>query len=99
MNMQAMLRQAQNMQKEMLKAQEEINNTTFESKNEFVTVTMKGNKKLEKITLKKDDNIDKDDIEMLEDMILVAINDTLNQIDKKTEEKLGKYTKGIPGLF
>ena len=60
---------------------------------------MKGDKKLEKVEISKENLLEKDDIEMLEDMILVAINDVINQIDKKTEEKMGKYTKGIPGLF
>ena len=45
------------------------------------------------------ESLDKDDIEMLEDMIVVAINSALNDIDKVTEEKMGKYTKGMPGLF
>lgn len=99
MNMQAMLRQAQNLQKEMMKSQEEINNTVFNSENGLVKVTMKGNKKLEKVEISKENTLDKDDIEMLEDMILVAVNDVISQIEKKTEEKMGKYTKGIPGLF
>ena len=99
MNMQAMLRQAQNLQKEMMKSQEEINNTVFTAENGLVKVTMKGNKKLEKVEISKENSLDKDDIEMLEDMILVAVNDVIGQIEKKTEEKMGKYTKGIPGLF
>lgn len=99
MNMQAMLRQAQNLQKEMLKSQEEINNSTFYDENGIVKVTMKGNRKLEKVEITSENDLSKDDIEMLEDMILVAVNGALEQIDKKTEEKMGKYTKGIPGLF
>ena len=98
MNMQAMLKQAQNMQKDMMKAQDEINNMTFTGENGFVTVTVNGNKTVSKVEI-KNDSLDKDDIEMLQDMILVATNDALKQIDKITEEKLGKYTKGIPGLF
>lgn len=99
MNMQAMLRQAQNMQKEMLKSQEEINNTTFVGENGLVKVTMKGSRKIEKVEIEKEENFSSDDLEMLEDMFLVATNNALEQIEKKTEEKLGKYTKGIPGLF
>ncbi len=99
MNMQAMLRQAQNLQKEMLKSQEEINNTTFTAENGLVKVTMKGNRKLEKVEISREESFSSDDLEMLEDMVLVAVNDALSQIDKTTEEKMGKYTKGIPGLF
>ena len=99
MNMQAMLKQAQNLQKEMMKSQEEINNMTFESENGLVKITMKGDKRVTKVEIKNDENFNGDDIEMLEDMILVATNNALEQIEKKTEEKMGKYTKGIPGLF
>ena len=99
MNMQAMLRQAQNMQKQMLNEQDKINNTVFYGENGLVKVTMKGTKKLSKVEIKKEDDFSSDDLEMLEDMIMVAVNDALSQIDKETENKLGKYTKGLPGLF
>ena len=99
MNMQAMLKQAQNLQKNMQKEQEEINNTVFSGENGLVKVTIKGNKEIEKIEIDKENTIDKEDIEMLEDMLLIAINDTMKKIDKVTEEKMGKYTRGLPGLF
>ena len=99
MNMQAMLKQAQNMQRQMMNEQEKINNSTFYGENGLVKVTMKGTKRIEKVEIQKDDDFSKDDLEMLEDMVMVAVNDALAQIDKATEEKLGKYTKGIPGLF
>lgn len=99
MNMQAMLKQAQNMQRQMLNEQEKINNSTFYGENGLVKVTMKGTKRIEKVDIQKEDDFTKDDLEMLEDMILVAVNDALTQIDKETEDKLGKYTKGLPGLF
>ena len=59
---------------------------------------MKGNKKIESIKINLD-SIESDDIEVLEDLVLVAINETMEKIDKETEEKMGKYTKGMPGLF
>lgn len=99
MNMQAMLKQAQNMQKQMLNEQEKINNSVFYGENGLVKVTMKGSKRIEKVEIKKDSDFSSDDLEMLEDMIMVAVNDALTQIDKETEEKMGKYTRGIPGLF
>ena len=99
MNMQAMLKQAQNMQKQMLNEQEKINNSTFYGENGLVKVTMKGTKRIEKVEIKKEDDFSKDDLEMLEDMVMVAVNEALSQIDKETEEKLGKYTRGLPGLF
>jgi DNA-binding YbaB/EbfC family protein len=99
MNMQAMLKQAQNMQKQMMNEQEKINNSTFYGENGLVKITMKGSKRIEKVDIKKEIDFSNDDIEMLEDMVMVAVNDALAQIDRETEEKLGKYTKGIPGLF
>lgn len=97
MNMQAMLRQAQQMQKDMLKAQEEINNTDFIGQNGLVKVTVSGDKKVKNVEIDK--NFEIDDVDMVQDMIVVAINDAMSQIDKVTEQKLGKYTKGVPGLF
>ena len=98
MNMQAMMKQAQQLQQKMLKTQEEINNTEFEGKASLVTVIMMGNKELKSVKINSD-SMEKDDIEALEDMILIAVNDAMNQINKVTEEKMGAYTKGIPGLF
>lgn len=101
MNMQAMMKQVQKLQKDMTKTQEEINNTEFTGKSSLVTIVMNGQKKLKSVKISAEE-LDKDDIEMLEDMIVVAINDAINEIDKVTEEKMGAYTKGmpnIPGLF
>ena len=98
MNMQAMLKQAQKMQKDMQKTQDEINNTEFTGKSELVLVKMMGDRNVKEIKITADE-LEKDDIEVLEDMILIAVNDALKQIDKVTEEKMGSYTKGMPGLF
>ncbi len=97
MNMQAMLKQAQKLQRDMLKTQEEINNTEYTGKSSLVTVVMNG--KREVLSIKIDSQeLASDDIEMLEDMILVAFNDALKQVEKDTEEKMGAYTKGVPGM-
>ena len=98
MNIQAMMKQAQKLQADMMKEKNAIDDEIFTSKSSFVSVEMKGNKELKKVSIEAE-KLDKEDIEMLEDIILVAINDTINQINKKTEEKMGKYTKGMPGLF
>ena len=98
MNIQAMMKQAQKIQKEMMSAKEKINNTIFEGKSSFVTVKVKGTKEVESIKIDRE-TLEKDDIEMLEDMLLVALNDAMKQIDDETERKLGKFTQGMPGLF
>ena len=99
MNMQAMLKQAQKMQKGMLDAQKEIEVMEFEGKSSIVTVKMNGKKQIQSVKIDSE-SLDKDEIEMLEDMIIVATNDAMKQVDKITEEKMGVYTKGLPaGLF
>lgn len=98
MNIQAMMKQAQKLQKDMMKSKDEIDKMEFTGKSSFVTVTMKGTKEI--VSVKIDtDKIESDEMEMLEDMILVATNEASKKVDQTTEEKLGKYTQGMPGLF
>ncbi len=97
MNMQAMLRQAQQMQKDMLKAKDEIDKSEFTGESSFVKVTLMGNKTVKKVEIDSE-SLDKDDIEALEDMLVVAINDAQKKIDSETEKKMGKFGN-IPGLF
>ena len=98
MNMQAMLKQAKKKQNDMMKAKEEIDNTIYEGKSSLVTVKVKGNKELQEVIIDAD-TLEKEDIEMLQDMIVVAVNEANKQIDKDTEQKMGRYTQGMPGLF
>ena len=98
MNMQAMMQQAQKIQKDMMKAKKEIEEKTYIDTESFVTVEMKGTKEIKKVSIDMD-SLEKEDIEMLEDMIQVAVNDLNSQIDKVTEQKMGKFTQGMPGLF
>lgn len=98
MNIQAMMKQAQKLQKDMMKAKEEIDESTFTGTSSFVSVEMKGTKEITKVSIDAE-SLDKDEIEMLEDMILVAVNDASKKVDKETETKMGKYTQGMPGLF
>ncbi len=97
MNMQAMLKQAQALQKDMLKIKEEIDKTEFLGESSFVKVTVLGDKSLKKVEISAD-SLDKDDIEALQDMLVVAINDANRKIDQETEKKMGKFGN-IPGLF
>ena len=98
MNIQAMMKQAQKLQKDMLSAKDDIDNKIFIGKSSLVTVEVMGNKKINKVSLNIEE-LESDDKEMLEDMILTALNDAMNQIDKETESKMGKFTNGMPGLF
>lgn len=98
MNIQAMMKQAQKLQKEMMSTKEEIEKSVFIGKSSLVEVELFGNKKVNKIKINNDD-LQLDEIDLLEDMIVTAINDAMKQIDKVTNEKMGKFTNGMPGLF
>lgn len=98
MNMQAMMKQVQKLQSEMTSEKNKIDNETFSVAKSFVSIEMKGNKEL--VSIKIDQEIiANDEIELLEDLILVSINEVISKIDNETEKRLGKYTKGMPGLF
>ena len=95
MNMQALMRQAQQLQKDMMNTKNEIDNMSFTGKSSIVSIVVKGNKTIEKVTI--DGEISNDDKEMIEDMLMVALNDAFNQVDKVTEQKMGKYSSMMPG--
>lgn len=97
MNMQALMRQAQNLQKEMLKTKAEIDSTEFTKTNGFVTVKVNGKKEILSVKIDSKE-LYSDDIEVLEDMILVCINSAFRDVDQHTESKMQKYSN-IPGLF
>lgn len=97
MNMQAMMQQAQKLQRDMLKAKKEIDDKTYVSTQSFVIVETKGTKEISKIIINQD-TLDKDDIEMLQDLILVAANENIKAINKDTESKMGKFG-GMAGLL
>ena len=97
MNMQAMLKLAQALQKDMLKVKGEIDSTDFTGESSFVKVTLKGTKELKEVKIDAE-SLDSDDIEALQDMIVVAVNSAIKKIDEVTEKKMGKFGN-IPGLF
>lgn len=99
MNIQAIMKQAQAMQKDMMKAKEEIEQMSFEGSSSFVKVTVNGSKEVLKVEIDRTMDLSNDDLEALEDMILLATNDAMRKVDVKTEEKMGKFGNSIPGLF
>lgn len=99
MNINNIMAQAQKMQKDIEKKQQEINNTEFIGNSEWVEVILYGNKNIKKINIKNKMNMDEDDLECLEDMIKIAINDAYSKIDKEIEKKMGSYSKLAGGLF
>ena len=98
MNIQAMMKQAQALQKDMLKVKEEVDNTEFVGESSLVKVTVKGTKEVVKVEIDAKDGLDADDVDMLQDMIMVAINQANDKVDETLDKKMGKFGN-IPGLF
>lgn len=96
MNMQNLMAQAQRMQRDMQKKKEEIDSTLFTGNSEMVEVVFNGKKEMVSIKIKSE--IASDDIEILEDMIVLASKDAVAKIDKEIEEKMGSLG-GLGGLF
>lgn len=101
-NMNSMIKQAQKMQEEMEKAQEEIKVKEYSTTvgGGVVEITMTGDKILKSITLKPE-VVDPEDIETLQDLIVSGVNEVLRQVESETEEKMNAISGGlnIPGLF
>ncbi len=97
-----MIKKLQKMQEDMKRAQEEINNAIFygQAGGSIVKVAVKGTKEVVSIDIKKDE-IDLSDFDILQDMIVVALNDAFRKVDKEIEETMGSLTQGMkmPGLF
>ena len=99
MNMQAILKQAQSLQKDMMKTKDELDKMEFTVTSSLVTVKVNGKKDVLSVKINVDNDFDKSDMEMLEEMIQIAINDAFKQVDKETEKKMGKYSSMMPGMF
>jgi len=99
MNMQALMKQAQAMQKEITNIKNEIDKSTFEGSSSLVKVVVNGKKEVLSVKISSDATDLSDDISMLEDMIVLAMNDAFLKVDKTTNEKMGKYSNMMSGLM
>lgn len=99
MNLQALMKQAQAMQKNMIDSKNKIDAMIFEGKSELVTVEMNGKREVLSVKIKDDITLDKDELEILEDMIAIATNDALKKIEKEINSKLGNQAGALGGLF
>ncbi|MBQ4145639.1 MAG: YbaB/EbfC family nucleoid-associated protein [Clostridia bacterium] len=101
-NMNQMMKQAQKMQEQMMKMQEEMEAKTFEATagGGAVRVVISGKRELQEIEL-KEEVVDPDDIEMLQDLIVAAVNEGLRKMEADSSAQMGQLTGGlnIPGLF
>lgn len=102
-NMQGMMKKVQKMQADMAKMQEDLKTKTVEvtAGGGMIKVVAKGTKELESITIQPE-AVDKEDMDMLQDLIIVAVNEALRKIDAISEQEMGKITKGMklpPGFM
>jgi len=101
-NMNSMIKQAQKMQEQITDLQNDIEERDFTATvgGGAVEVVLKGKKTLKSLTLKPE-VVDPEDIDMLQDLIISAVNEAVNNIDQTTEEEMNKITGGValPGLF
>lgn len=94
-NMQQLMRQAQQMQQKITKAQEELELKEYEAAAGGGMVTVKANGKKEILALTiKPEAVDPDDVEMLQDLVLAAVNEVLRNVQTDADEQMGKLTGG-----
>ena len=101
-NMNQMIKQAQKMQDQITEHQEDIEEREFTATagGGAVEVVLTGKKTLKSLTLKPE-IVDPEDIEMLQDLIISAVNEAVNNVESTTEDEMSKITGGVslPGLF
>ena len=95
-NMNNLMKQAQRMQRQMEESRKELETKEFTAKagGGAVEVTVNGKKEILKLTLSKE-AVDPDDVEMLQDMIVAALNEALHQVDEENEAAMGRMTGGL----
>ena len=101
-NMQQLARQAKKLEQQMTKMQEELESREYEASSGGGMVTVKFNGKRELLSLSiNPEAVDPDDVEMLEDMVMAAVNEALREAADTTEREMSKLTGGLnmPGLF
>lgn len=100
-NMQKMMKQVQKMQADMARMQEELGNRTVESTAGGGVIRVVANGRQEIVSIEiKPEAVDPEDVEMLQDLILTAVNGALTQSKEMVSKEMGKITGGlnIPGL-
>lgn len=102
-NMNNLMKQAKKMQQQMEKVQAELEEKVVEASvgGGFVTVKANGSKQILEVII-KEEVVDPDDIEMLQDLVVAAVNEALRKADEMVSSEMGKVTGGMPnmpGLF
>lgn len=98
MNMQKLMAEAQKMQRDLSKKQQELESTIFEGKSEWIELSLNGKYELKSFKINYEQDITTDEKEVLEDMINIALNDALSKVSKQKEKIMGSYGS-MGGLF
>lgn len=95
-NMSNLMKQAQKMQRQMEESQKEMETATFQASvgGGAVEVTVSGKKEVIEVKLQKE-AVDPDDVEMLQDLILAAVNEAMRKADEASNQAMGKMTGGL----
>ncbi len=97
-NMNNLMKQAQKMQKQMEESQKQLEEKEFTASAGGGAVEVKVNGRREVLQVKlAEEAVDPDDVEMLEDLIMVAVNDALRQVDESTAAAMSRFTGGLGG--
>ena len=99
MTIPALMKQAQAMQKNLMDSKKKIEEMTFEGISELVTVKINGKREVISVKIKENMNLEQEDIEILEDMIILAMNDALKKVEKEINNKLGSQAGALGGLL
>lgn len=99
MNIQTLMKQAQAMQKNLMDSKKKIEEMTFEGTSELVTVKMNGKREILSVKIKEDTHLEQDDFEILEDMVMIAVNDALKKVEQEINSKLGSQAGALGGLL
>lgn len=100
MNLNQLMKEAKKMQSDVEKSQEELAAKEFEASagGEAVKVKVSGSKQIKEIKIKPE-VLDPDDVEMLEDLLVAAVNEALDKVDEASAASMSKFTGGMNGLL
>ena len=100
MNQMQMMKQAQKMQQDLLKMQQEMEEKQYEATagGGVITAVVSGKRELVRVTIDPE-AVDPDDVEMLEDLIISAVNEAIRQVEEMYNAEMGRMTGGLGGMF
>ena len=100
MNQMQMMKQAQKMQQDLLKMQQEMEEKQYEATAGVITAVVSGKRELVRVTIDPE-AVDPDDVEMLQDMVVAAVNEAMRKAEADSAQNMSKLTGGLNlgGLF